>query len=509
MSRRNVLPVLYTLLSIGLILLTAWSLDHFRRYQPYASLLAQNDLSPRQFALQLNDVELSGRSGGKPQWSVHARRIQLTPDQSSIVIDSLERGVLMRSAKPYLQFVASRVLYALGGTSNTSGTIDVSGGIRIASVGPASPLNAPIAISTSRAQWNGYRSTLTLPDRVQVSFQHTPKDPGIALDSEGATWNASNSQLVCPARVHAAVDSLGSYGPYQVESTGLLYDEPSGQVRCANPISVSVPALGSATCRPLVVDTHQHTSDFGQVKIVADAPAILTPMPTPAPPTTQKPGAKLPDDTDDNTVTVDAPGGGHWDEQTKTLPVKGPVTFHQGDAAMSTVGAIYDRKSDIAKGLSPVTITDPETTVTGDQGSVDFKHHIANLTGHIHIDVEPKPEKAADPDDTSGEGEARQPSVLTCDAVDYDYRKKFAITKGTVVIKQKHRTVTADQGTYDTVKHIADLTGHVVADSDDGQHMEADHAKISLKKGDEWIDIPHPNVYKFKVEDEDNPKTAK
>jgi len=519
MSRRNLVPAVLTLLSIVLILFTGWSLNHFRRFQPYVSFLTQNEFGARQFALQLTDVELRGRSHGEPQWSVHASLIQLTPDQSSITIDTLDHGILMRDAKPYLEFVAKRAIYALGGSLSSAGIVQVLGGIHIDSTGPITPLDAPISVTAQSADWNGYQAVLTLPEKVQIVFGHTQRSPGISLDSQGIKWNAKSYQLTCPERVHADVDALGSYGPYQVDSSDLLYDEPSGQIRCANPISIVVPALGTATCKSLMLDSHQHTSDFGHVQIVADAAAVIAPMPTPAPPTAQSP-AKSGDDADDNKVTVDAPGGGHWDEQTKILTVKGPVVFHQGDMTMTTVGATYDRKSDIATGDSPVTIKDPQSTITGDVGSVDFKHHIATLNGHIHIDVEPKPDEpkpdknaklitAPDDSDTSSDDSAtKQPSVMTCDAIDYNYRKKLAVTKGTVVITQKHRKVTSDEGTYNTATHIADLVGHVIADSDDGKHMEADAAEISLKKGDEWIDIPKPKVIQFDIPAEDNPKAT-
>jgi lipopolysaccharide assembly outer membrane protein LptD (OstA) len=176
---------------------------------------------------------------------------------------------------------------------------------------------------------------------------------------------------------------------------------------------------------------------------------------------------------------------------------------------MATVGAIYDRKTDIAHAQSPVTITDPETTVTGKAGDVDFKKHIATLSGNVHVDIEPKPDKGSSDDDSSAKSEAKQPSTMTCDAIVYNYKTKFAITNGTVVIKQEHRTVTADKGTYDVKTHIAELTGNMVATSDDGKVLKAEYAKVSVKKGDEWIDIPHPTEMLIPVNPDDNPRNTK
>jgi len=519
MPRRQLFPILYILVSVVLAFAMTWSLNHYRRYQPYAGLFSPDEGANRQFALQLDDVELRGRSGGHPQWSVHASRVTLLPDQNNLSIDSIERGVLMNNARPYLRFSARRAVYAIGSSPNTTGIVTVTGGIQIASVPASITLGAPIAIATASAIWNGYQALLTLPDSVSVDFGRTSSSPAVHILAQCASWNANARLFVCPGAVQTSIDYAGNAGPYLIESHNLDYNENTGVIQSSLPVTLSVPRLGAATCRPLLLDTHKRSVDFGAVHVVAQISSALLPTSdTPAPSASvdsasqgasAKPAEKASTNDTDNQVTVDAPQGGHWDDQDRILTVRGPVTFHQGDASMTTVGAVYDRKTDIAHALSPVTMTDPDTIVTGESGDVNFKKHIATLAGQIHIDVRPKPDKDAKTDDTADDSETKQPSVLTCDAIVYNYKAKFATTTGTVVIEQKHRTVTADKGTYDLKAHIAELTGNMVATSDDGKILKADSATVSTKKGDESIDVPHPTEIVIPVSPDDNPRSTK
>jgi lipopolysaccharide export system protein LptA len=214
---------------------------------------------------------------------------------------------------------------------------------------------------------------------------------------------------------------------------------------------------------------------------------------------------------DSNNVTMHA-ADAHFDEQTHIVSTAGPVTFQQGKERLDTVGAVYNQKTFVAKALSPVTITDDTSVLTGKVGQVDFKQHVATVSDTVVLKITPKQTVAtttggkptADNDDSLDTASSK-PTMLTCDQITYNYRTKIAQIPGHLVITQPKRTVKADSGRYDANAQVIDLDGDVVGTETDGKKIQAPHAKVSVKQGDEWMVVNGPVSAQFPVPEEDNP----
>ncbi len=289
--------------------------------------------------------------------------------------------------------------------------------------------------------------------------------------------------------------------PIHVTTSNLEWRWPQGRLSADSPINATIGALGTLTCRSLQFDPVARSVEFGAVQITASVANLLK---LASVDTTQ--GAPEASATS-NSVTVNAPEGGHWDEQTRILSVRGPVVFKQGDETMETDGAIYDRNTNIAKALSPIKLYDSQNSLTGDHGEVNFGTHVAIITDNVVLKAIP-PKTSTKQSSDNLDTEARQPTDLTCDHISYNYRTKLADADGHLKITQTNRTITAKTGHYDANAQVAELVGDVDAKSTDGKSLKSDTMKASLKQGDEWIEIPGPIQAEFKIDDADNPKPA-
>gem|GEM_PF-6662583 len=297
-------------------------------------------------------------------------------------------------------------------------------------------------------------------------------------------------------------DSPQSPIAVHVQTASIDWDGTSGIVSCPNPVSFTARNLGSGIGSGLKIDTKRNAIYFGKVngKIAATlADDIAAPQSVPA--SAAAPAAKP--TPEDNQVSYKIGGHGRWSGDENILTVDGPVTFLQGKAKVDMVGAVYNRTTDTADSSSPITITDTDTTVTGDHGSINFSSHVAILQGHIKMAILPKSE------DKVSEPEVKKPTTILCDQINYNYRAKKAHTIGGVIIKQptSGRTVTADIGFYDASTKIVDLDGHVIGKSTDGKIVKTPHAKLSIDPKDEWLDATGPITGVIPVNDADNPAT--
>jgi lipopolysaccharide export system protein LptA len=269
---------------------------------------------------------------------------------------------------------------------------------------------------------------------------------------------------------------------------------------CPNAVNFLIKGIGTGSAAGMSFDQERKMVRFGTLAVVT---ALDTPKTTEAPTATAT--APQPDsasDTeDDDTVTYGGAQGGYYDGNSRILTLPGQVWFRQGEAEVNMNGATYDRQTDTATSDSPVTITDTDTKVVGDKGTIDFATHLAILKGHVTMQVIPKPSDKVKQD----EQEVKKPTTILCDQVNYDYRAKLAHTMGQVVIKQTNRTVTADDGRYNVATKIVDLEGHVIGQSTDGKTIDAPEAKISVDESDEWIQLTGPITGQFLIASTENP----
>ncbi|MCE5315306.1 MAG: hypothetical protein ABFD49_10000 [Armatimonadota bacterium] len=196
-----------------------------------------------------------------------------------------------------------------------------------------------------------------------------------------------------------------------------------------------------------------------------------------------------------------------WGDRMTTL-LQGNVKLVHGDTALTSDKIEYDGNAKTAQSPGAVKITDPECDITGDKGFADFKKKLGTVEGSVIMRLKPKrtpeEEKARqDKDNENINAKLKEPTTITCKKLEYQYKNKIATATGGVVFKQEKRTASADKAVYDRKTEVLILTGNVKAIYEDGQTFSSpDWIKISLKKGDEWMDAPNASG-SFKTDLED------
>jgi len=184
----------------------------------------------------------------------------------------------------------------------------------------------------------------------------------------------------------------------------------------------------------------------------------------------------------------------------KTVLMRGNVKFTHGDTVLTCDEVQYDQTARIAVSPGRIVITDPECDITGDKGTAYFKKRIGVIEGNVTMLVKPKKAEEEPADKNSVRAKLKQPTTVTCEKLEYNYRTKIASATGGVSLKQEKRSATAQKLIYDEKNEIITLIGDVKGIDEDGQTFSApDKVVISVKKGAEWMEAPNASAT-FKVE---------
>jgi hypothetical protein len=222
-------------------------------------------------------------------------------------------------------------------------------------------------------------------------------------------------------------------------------------------------------------------------------------VPSPTQPTT---AAAVPasSPSQDKTVTYDA-GYSRWLSAPRTVEMSQGVSFQQGEAFLKTDAAVVHLDSKMnavnAQSLSKVHVFDPSNDLVGDTGDIDFVHHVASLHGNVVLIT-----KKQAPGETDN-----VPAKLTCDIMNYDYRKKIGTVPGPLTVHEKDRVLHADQGVYDTAAQTVTLTGNVHGQDSRGNMLQGPTAVVSVTPGQESVTLQGPIHGSFLVPDDDSTTT--
>jgi lipopolysaccharide assembly outer membrane protein LptD (OstA) len=189
-----------------------------------------------------------------------------------------------------------------------------------------------------------------------------------------------------------------------------------------------------------------------------------------------------------------------WSDDTTHMLMKGNVKFTYKDTTMTCDEATYtdDTKTKTALIPGKINITSPDCDITGDKGSADFNKRLAIIEGNVTMLVKPKKSEETTNAD-SIKAKLKQPTTVTCPRLEYLYKDKIATLTGGITFKQEKRSGSADKAVYDANKELLTLTGDVKAVDEAGQTFAAPTVRISLKKGDEWMEAENASA-SFKVE---------
>ncbi len=132
------------------------------------------------------------------------------------------------------------------------------------------------------------------------------------------------------------------------------------------------------------------------------------------------------------------------------------------------------------------------THITSDKLTYEYARKWGEFSGGVTMLITPRASaKVGDSSSVSNQFSSA-PSTITCDALSYDANVHRALAKSNVVVKQKERTLWAENGTYDETAGLVVLTGNVrIKNEGEGEvksFENADKVTISVAGTDEWID---------------------
>jgi lipopolysaccharide export system protein LptA len=133
------------------------------------------------------------------------------------------------------------------------------------------------------------------------------------------------------------------------------------------------------------------------------------------------------------------------------------------------------------------------THITSDKLTYDYARKWGEFSSNVIMVITPRHlAKVANTNDVNSQLNSA-PTTITCDALSYDANTKKALAKNNVVVKQKGRTLWADQGTYDEDADLVMLSGHVrIKNEGEGEVKSvenADKVSVSVSGADDWIDM--------------------
>jgi len=168
--------------------------------------------------------------------------------------------------------------------------------------------------------------------------------------------------------------------------------------------------------------------------------------------------------------------------------ITGNIVVKYKDMTLTADRAEYDEKARIVTADGNLKIVDTENEITGSKGTAYLNERRSVIEGGVKLITKPKP--AAEPKNPeSARAKLTQPTTITCDRMEYLYRKKIAKAEGNLKVTQKNRVLIGNSAVYDVSAELLTLSGGVKATDENGQTFSSPGTvKASLKEGAEWIE---------------------
>ena len=173
-----------------------------------------------------------------------------------------------------------------------------------------------------------------------------------------------------------------------------------------------------------------------------------------------------------NASAVAAPSPQPTGSSAKAAPPPGGARLDTGSYIVEGQDLSWNQKSGDFSIPKDVKFSQPGTDVTGDRATGNSLKKNATITGHVVLHNS-KPVSTLGITSKSASGEAQ---TLTTDQLQIDGPAKYYVATGNVKFVQGSKTVTADKGSLDQLKHMLELNGHVhIDDTASGQSMAAEN----------------------------------
>lgn len=168
--------------------------------------------------------------------------------------------------------------------------------------------------------------------------------------------------------------------------------------------------------------------------------------------------------------------------------LKDNVEIKTKDATFLTDAARYNETTGVAVAPGRIQLDDAQNTIIGDTGTAYYKRRDAVIKGNVTITVRPKPEDANKPEGSSRR-EFKEPVIITCDLVQYNWRTRKAILTGNLLFRQDkaQRSATADKALWDGKTETLLLIGNVkYRRVKPAQSLDGPEVELVLKEGAEF-----------------------
>ena len=243
------------LVCVGIIIAVAAaaSLRYFSQSQTLPGFSNGGGLSGAgQLALEADDVQVVGRSGGAVHWRMAARAVTLSRDRQVITVSGIRRGALYAAGgRPSALLTADQASYTTPfGVLGFSGmgALRVEGHVQAQVLTPEHP-----NLRTEQIVWDSASNELSCPAAVIATL------PKLTVTAGNAAYSSPPG---APARgvmrlgggVHAAFSS--TRGTATLACPGLVWPAETQSARTTGPVTAQIPGgLGTATAADMEVNT--------------------------------------------------------------------------------------------------------------------------------------------------------------------------------------------------------------------------------------------------------------
>lgn len=168
-----------------------------------------------------------------------------------------------------------------------------------------------------------------------------------------------------------------------------------------------------------------------------------------------------------------------YDQGKKTIIMTGNVRFLYQDTILSGARAIFNTTTQEGRISGNVRISQPGTTITGDEMLVFYKKKQAKLMRNVKIvtvkDLANSPGKKKDML-SSGV------TTLTCKEMEYDWLLREGEARGDVTVEQKDRRAFADKAHYSGNAELITMEGRVKFEQGSNDWVTCQKAYLDMKK---------------------------
>ena len=232
--------------------LAAVSLRYFSQEQPLALLGGGPGGQAAQAALEADNVQVVGRSGGKVRWRLAAQDASLSQDRRTLSVGSIRRGAMYAADGHTLALLtADRAWYTtpFGALdAGGMGALTVAGHVKAQVQSASHP-----RLETEQVVWDSVSNALSCPRAVSAQMPKLNVTAGSAR-YDSLPGKPASGVMRLSGGVHASFRS--TRGQATFACPGLVWSADTQTAQTLGPVSATIPGgLGTATASSMEAST--------------------------------------------------------------------------------------------------------------------------------------------------------------------------------------------------------------------------------------------------------------